>query len=154
MAQGIAGKLLRVKFGDKYIKCQLDATVNFTTNTTEDDPCKPDGESPEETARWIEREVDTQDWNVTVNHRSFLEEVGAQLDQSDIIELIVDGNIYGTVEVLTTPGQHNNEEDVVLEGPVVITDFSWNLPASGKANSDLTLSGNGKPAYDRIPVGS
>jgi len=154
MAQGIAGKLLRVKFGDKYIKCQLDATVNFTTNTTEDDPCKPDGESPEETARWVEREVDTQDWNVTVNHRSFLEEVGAQLDQSDIIELIVDGNINGTVEVLTTPGQHNNEEDVVLEGPVVITDFSWNLPASGIANSDLTLSGNGKPTYTRIPVGS
>ena len=154
MAQGIAGKLLRVKFGDKYIKCQLDATVNFTTNTTEDDPCKPDGESPEETARWVEREVDTQDWNVTVNHRSFLEDVGAQLDQSDIIDLIVDGTINGTVEVLTTPGQHNNDEDVILEVPVVITAFSWNIPASGKANSDLTLSGNGKPTYTRIPSGS
>lgn len=154
MAQGIAGKLLRVKFGDKYIKCQLDATVNFITNTTEDDPCKPDGTTPEETARWIEREVETQDFNITVNHRSFLEVVGLELTQSDIIELIVAGNLYGVVEVLTTPGQHTNAEDVVLEGPVVITDFTWNLPASGKANSDLTLSGNGKPTYTRIPVSS
>lgn len=154
MAQGIAGKLLRVKFDDKYIKCQLDATVNFITNTTEDDPCKPDGNTVEDTARWIEREVETQDLNITVNHRSFLDAVGAELTQSDIIDLIVGGNLYGVAEVLTTPGQHNNDEDVILEVPVVITDFSWNLPASGKANSDLTLSGNGKPTYDRIPAGS
>lgn len=148
----ISGKLLRVKFKDKYLKCQLDATLNMVINSSEDDPCKPDGDTVEGVNEWVQRTVDSQDWNITVNARAFLDEVGTQLDQNDLLEMIVDGDLFGDAEFLSTPGQHNNPVDMVVDGPVVITDFSLEAPASGKANYDLTLSGNGKPTATRIPA--
>lgn len=151
---GISGKLLRVKFGDKYLQCQLDATLNLLTNTSEDEACKPSGETPETATSWVTRTVDSQDWNISVNAQAFLDIVGAELAQSDILELIVDGDLEGTAEFLTTPGQHNNAEDIIFEGPVIIENFSLNAPATGKANYDLDLSGNGKPTFTRIPAGT
>lgn len=149
---GISGKLLRVKFGDKYIQCQLDATLNILVNTSEDEACKPSGETVEDVDSWVTRTVDSRDWNITVNAQAFLDAVGADMTQSDILELMVDGDLKGTAEFLTTPGQHTNPEDIVFEGPAVITNFSLNAPSSGKANYDLTLDGDGKPTFTRIPA--
>src|SRR3546814_443336 len=138
---GISGKLLRVKFGDKYIQCQLDATLNMTVNTTEDEACKPSGETPETSTSWITNTVDSQGWNISVNAQAFLDTVGTELTQADILELMVDGNLEGEAEFLSTPGQHNYPEDQLFEGTVLISDFSLNAPASGKANYDLSLLG-------------
>lgn len=151
---GISGKLLRVKFGDKYLQCQLDATLNVTVNTSEDETCKPSGATVESATSWITNTVDSVGWNISVNAKAFLATVGTELTQSDILELIVDGNLEGEAEFLTTPGQHNNPEDIVYEGNVIISNFSLNAPASGNANYDLDLLGQGKPTFTRIPSGT
>lgn len=149
---GISGKLLRVKFADKYLKCQLDATLNLTVNTTEDEACKPDGDTPETSASWVSNTVDSQGWNISVNSQAFLDAVDDQLTQADILELMVEGNLEGEVEFLSTPGQHNYPEDQLFEGTVLISNFSLNAPSSGVANYDLDLIGQGQPTFTRIPA--
>ena len=151
---GISGKLLRVKIGDKYLQCQLDATLNLITNTTEDEVCKPSGDTVETATSWVTRTVDSQDWNISVNAQAFLDTVGAELTQSDILESIIDGDLNVEVEFLSTPGQHSNDEDILFEGDAIIENFSLSAPATGKANYDLDLSGNGKPTVTRIPAGT
>lgn len=150
---GIAGKLLRVKFGDKYIKCQADATLNFTNNFDEDGGCKPTGDELVGEGSWIERVIDTQDWSVTVSARVFLDALaGSELTQADIIALNIAGNIDGEIEFLTTTGQHNQPNDIIITGPVVISSIALNAPYQGKATTDYEFQGNGQPTQSVIPV--
>lgn len=156
MNKGISGRLLRVKLGDKFLKCQLDATLNFTNAYEEDtEGCKPSGATPEK-GTWVTRDVDsvTQDWNLTVSARVFLDALaGSDIHQGDIMKLIVDGDLAVEVEFLTTTGQHTGATNMLFIGDGVIENFDLNAPVSGKADYTLTILGDDKPTYTQVAVG-
>lgn len=151
---GISGKLLRVKIGDEYLRCQLDATLTLSTTYEEEEGCKPDLAEPD-SGQWVQRDAAdaTQDWTLSVSARAFLEELaGASLHQGDILKLIVDGNLSVDVEFLSTPGQHSYGADFIFEGAGLIESFTFNAPVDGKATYDLDIVGNGKPSVSTIPA--
>lgn len=149
----ISGKLLRVKFDDKYIKCQLDASLTFNNTFDEEANCKPEGTEEVSNSSWTTRILESQDTTVTVNHRLFLDALGgAALTQSDLIALNIDGNVDGELEFLTTPGQHNELNNLVLTIPVVISSIGLEAPATGRASGTIEFLGNGKPTQSLLPV--
>jgi hypothetical protein len=152
----LSGKLLSVTVGGKKIRCQTDATLNLTTNLTEDDPCKPDDDTPLEEAGWTTRTVDSRDWNVTVSAKNFLDATSASnVDQRDLIDEFISGNLNAEIEFLSTPGQHPGDtEDVVYSGNAILATIAVNAPASGNSTSDYTFSGNGPLSSVRIPISS
>lgn len=154
MANGIAGRLLRARLDGDYFKCQMDLTVSLAANTSTDDPCKPEGATIEDSAPWDEPQIDSWGGTVTLNIRNFLEQSAPFINQSDILTYILDGHTTMDLDVLTTPGQHTNSEDVILSMSILITGYDWNAPAVGRANSDVTFTIVGKPTYERIPVSS
>lgn len=155
MAKGIAGKLMRVKLNDRFLACQLDCTVNFDNTFDEDEAnCKPSTAELVTGGSWVERdEIDTQDWSVTVNVRSFLEAFDEEeMIEAELVQANIDGNLDMEVQICTTPGQHNYPFDRIIEGNVKIGSIALNLPESGKATADITLPGNGKPEQTMVPV--
>ena len=149
----LAGKLLRVKFDDKYIKCQLDASLNFNNTFDEEGDCKPEDETLVGEGTWVTRALETQDFTLTVNHRLFLDALGgASLSQADLIALNISGNVYGEAEFLSTPGQHNEANNLVITLPVVISSIGLEAPATGRASGSIEFLGNGKPTQSILPV--
>jgi len=150
MAGGVAGKLWYVTLNGQRIKCQLDATLNFTTNVEEEDACKPEEDAIDQ-KQWVEREEVSRDWEITVNHRAFLDAV--QINQADIIDMYVNGDLKVTAGFVADPST-GYAQNQVFNGPGIITSAALNAPAAGKSNMDLTISANGAPTFTRIPVGS
>ncbi|WP_293933139.1 hypothetical protein [Sphingobacterium sp. UBA6645] len=149
----LAGKLLRVKFNDKYIKCQLDASLNFTNTFDEEGECKPEETTEVAEGTWVTRVLESQDHSITVNYRLFLDALGgASIGQADLVQLNIDGQVYGEAEWLTTPGQHSEANNQVIVLPVVISTLGLEAPATGRANGTLELLGNGKPTQSILPV--
>ncbi|MCY4781711.1 hypothetical protein ORI89_18820 [Sphingobacterium sp. UT-1RO-CII-1] len=151
---GIAGKLLRVKLGDKYIKCQADATATFTNTAVEEEDCKPDGSTLVTGGSWVNRdEAESQDWSLSVSSRVFLDALdGASVTQADLIAANIAGNLNFDVEFLTTPGQHNGENDLLISGNMFLSSISLNAVLTGKATTDIEFLGNGKPTQTVIPT--
>jgi|GEM_PF-2012911 Phage major tail protein 2. len=150
---GIAGKLLSVKFGDKRIKCQADCTLNFTNNYDEEEGCKPEGVTLVSEGTWIERTLNTQDWSVSVSQRMFLDDLGgASITPADIIALNIAGTVDAEIEVSTTPGQHNLENEYIVTGNVVIGSINLEAPITGKATAQYEFPGNGQPTQSLVPV--
>ncbi|WP_343321419.1 hypothetical protein [Sphingobacterium multivorum] len=150
---GIAGKLLRVKIGDKYFKCQADCTLNFTNNYDEEEGCKPSAETIQSEGTWIERTLNTQDWSVSVNQRMFLDDLaGAEVTPADIIAMNIAGNVNAEIEVCTTPGQHALENEYIVTGNVVIGSINLEAPITGKATAQYEFPGNGQPTQSLVPV--
>ena len=149
----VAGRLLRVKFNDKYIKCQLDATLTFTNNYEEEESCKPEDETLISDGDWVTRVLESQDHSLSVNSRLFLDALeGAALTQADLVALNIAGDVYGEAEFMTTPGQHNEANDLIITLPVVISSIELAAPGTGRATSSYEFQGNGKPTQSLIPV--
>ncbi len=149
----VAGKLLRVKFNDKYISCQLDATLTFTNNFEEDEECKPEDTTVVAEGSWITRILESQDHSLSVNSRLFLDALGgASLTQADLIALNIAGDIYGEAEFSTTPGQHSEANNLVIVLPVVISSIELSAPRTGRAGTSIEFLGNGKPTQSMLPV--
>ena len=151
---GLAGKAVRVRYENgKFLKCQLDVTLSTSNTYDEVEPCKP-GESDEETDLYIQRELQSQDTTVTVNQRAFIEANEEELTPVDLLELQIAGTVNAVIDVVTTPGKHDQPNDMVIEIPVVIGDQAWAFPNQGRSTNDITFLGNGKPVITLIPVGS
>lgn len=151
---GLAGKAVRVRYENgKFLKCQLDVTLSTSNTYEEVEPCKP-GETDEETDLYIQRELQSQDTNVTVNQRAFVEANEAEMSPVDLLELQIAGTVNAVIDVVTTPGKHDQPNDMVIEIPVVIGDQTWAFPNQGRSTNDITFLGNGKPVVTLIPVGS
>lgn len=149
----VVGKLLRVKFDDKYIKCQLDSTLNFTNTFEEEEECKPEGTELVTDGTWVKRVLETQDSSITVNTRLFLDALGgASLTALDLVKLNIDGNVYGEAEFLSSPGQHSEANNVLIVLPVVLSSIELSSPNAGRATSTIDLQGNGKPTFSMLPV--
>lgn len=151
MAGKLPGKLLAVTINGRKLRCQTNGTLTLGTSLTQDDPCKPDDVSTGTVAgQWETSTVNSRNWKIAIDAASFLDDL--RLNQMDLIELFVGGDLEVDVEFLTTPGDHDFPEDVIFSGSGLIDSLTLNAAAAGNSNYNVSITGNGAPAFSRIPV--
>lgn len=143
------GKLLALTVGGRKLRCQTNGTLTLGTSLTQDDPCKPDDVSTG-TATWESSVIDTQNWKISVDAASFLDDL--RENGFDLIEQAVSGSLNVEVEFLTTPGDHDFPEDVIFSGSGIMDTITLNTPAKGNSTYTVAITGNGEPSFTRIPV--
>lgn len=150
MAGSIAGNLIALKVGGQKLRCQTAGTLTIAVNTTTEPACKPDDATPPEQAGWTTQSNDSRTWNVSVDVKSFLDDL--QLSGHDIAALIIANDNEVEIAFGSTAGQHGNPENIVYTGPALITNWTWVAPATGGATHSITFQGNGPLAQSRVPV--
>lgn len=150
MAGSIAGNLIALTVRGQKLRCQTAGNLTITVNTTTDPACKPDDASAPETASWTDVTADSRTWQITCAMKAFLDDL--QLSGHDIAALIIANDMVVEVEFGSTPGQHDFPEDITYSGSALITNWSFDAPATGGATHDLTFVGKGALAQERVPV--
>lgn len=151
MAGKLPGKLLAVTIGGRKLRCQTSGTLTLGTSLTQDDPCKPDDVSTGSIeGEWETSSLNSRNWKIAVDASSFLDDL--RLNELDLIELFVGGELEVDVEFLTTPGDHAFPEDMIFSGSGLIDTLTLNAPAAGNSTYNVSITGNGAPAFTRVPV--
>lgn len=150
MAGPIAGNLIAVTVNGQKLRCQTAGTLTITVNTTTAAACKPDDATPPESASWVTATADSRAWNITCSMKAFLDDL--QLSGHDVAALIIANTPNVEVEFGSTAGQHDFPEDIVYSGPAIVSSWSFAAPGTGEATHDMTFTGNGALAQDRVPV--
>jgi len=137
-----------------WLNCQVDATLEISVDTDEDDPCKPSptdigtlGDIP-----WAEFTPSKRNWNISFSQKLMRNSLVAS--NIDISDLIITGKVYVEVEFMTTPGQTKSDYDFVYSGTGILTGFTLNAPGSGASTSDSTIQGTGPITKTVVPVTS
>ena len=150
----VEGKIIGVSVGGKWLLCQVDSTLAITVAMTEQDLCKPDGDTaPSGTNNipWINRTADSRDWNIKVSQNLIRQTLAAA--NFDFGQNLVNGNVYlDNVLFKTATGQTESDNAFVYSGSAIISDFSLSAPTKGGAKIDTTLTGNGPLTYTKTPV--
>jgi len=152
MAGVLQGKLIGVKINGSYLRCQTDATLAITVNTTDDDPCKPTEDDTTGSVSFVTHSIDSKAWTVTVTAKAFADQVVGLLDNGDIAALMI-GNpsVEMTFQTIQTT-DYDYSSIFVYEGSGTLTSFTHNAPAAGESTYDLEITGNGALTYVETPV--
>lgn len=155
MAGVLQGKLTGIKIGGSYIRCQTDATLTLTVNTTDADPCKPLETQSSNAANWVTHSTDTKAWTVSVTAKTFADQLVGTIDNSDISALMISGSpeVQMTFQTIRTT-DYNYASVFIYEGTGTLTSFTLNGPASGESTYDLEITGNGALTFVETPVTS
>lgn len=153
MAGAIQGKLIGVKLNGTYIRCQTDATLTITANTTDTDPCKPSEDEATNSASWITHSIDSKAWTVSVTAKAFADQLAGAIDNSDIAALMITGDpsVEMTFQTIKTT-DYDHDNIFVYEGTGTLTSFTHNAPSTGESTYDLEITGNGALTYTETPV--
>lgn len=151
----LRGNQVLVGTGDgEYFACQLDATVNYTANTTADEACKPDPtDATGGAVTYNTYTADSRDWSVTLSAKQFADEL--KLNNVDLNDIAFNGS--GTLDIVVrTVESDTYTHPLLLEwaGNVIITDLTNNFPQAGSATYDVTLQGNGNATFTKTPFTS
>lgn len=146
------GKIWQVKVGDKVIKCQTDATLNATVNTSENDPCKPTGELGDDIT-WLTYNEDSRGWEISFSGQAFADSITDPLTQADFLELFCSGDIKVEVDFYTNTSVKgfDGTQVITYSGEGLMTSISLNAPTAGVATYDVTIQGNGALTSSRVP---
>lgn len=139
----IAGKWVKLNINDTLVKCQLDLSLNFTNNTSTEDPCKP--EDPGLGATNNEYTIDSTDWTIDFSGKQMADELAmAGFDQTDLLDLILNGDSTMDIEISTVRNSTRYPYPVYITytGTVLLTEASLNWPATGSATYDASFQGN------------
>lgn len=153
MAGAIQGKLIGVKINGNYIRCQTDATLTITANTTDTDPCKPSEDEATNAASWVTHSTDSKAWTVSVTAKAFADVAAGVIDNSDVAAMMISGNpeVEMTFQTIRTT-DYDHDQIFVYEGSGTITSFTHNAPGAGESTYDLEITGNGALTYTETPV--
>lgn len=149
--QVLQGSLQAVTINGNRVQCEIDATLNVTTNTTETDPCKPLSTDAYKAARWVDTSVDSKAWTIDFSAKAFADAV--EINNLDILDLLVNGDNVVQVEFNTTQTtDYDFDEVATFSGEGILSDFSWNNPSAGESTYDVTITGKGAPTFTRTPI--
>lgn len=147
----IPGKIIGIMDGDKWLNCQVDATLNITVDVTEEDPCKPDpSDDAEGDVPWKFRTADARDWSVDFSQKLMRDSLAAA--NPNMGEQIILGNLDRTIQFRTAEGQTKSNYDFIYEGSGILTAHTVNAPAVGAATTDTSIAGNGPLTFVKVPV--
>lgn len=149
--QVLQGSLLAVTLNGTRIQCEIDSTLNVTTNTTETDPCKPASTEAYKAAKWTDASVDSKTWSLDFSAKAFADAV--EMNNADILELMVSGDPIVQIEFSTTQTtDFDFDEILTFSGEGILSDFTWNNPSTGESTYDVTVTGKGAPTFTRVSV--
>lgn len=153
MAGTLPGKLIGVKVNGTYIRCQTDATLTITIETTDDEPCKPTEADTTNGASWGSHSVGTKNWNVSVTGKTFADTVAGFIDNSAIAGLMITGDpsVEITFQTIKTT-DYDFDKTFIYEGTGTLSSFTQNAPIDGDATYDLEVTGNGALTYTEATV--
>lgn len=148
----LQGNLIGITVDDVYYRCQTDLTLNLTTNTNVEDPCKPAPGETDEGYEWDDPTITGQAWDATFSARSFADSVEG--NQADLIEKLVAGTVIAEIEVSINTGssQFDGTEQQLFTGTGIITGFTLNAGSADSSTYDTTILGKGKPNFVRTPI--
>lgn len=148
----LQGNQVQVRTAEGWFACQLDATVNYTANTTADDPCKPDpAEGADGSPRFNTYTIDSKDATVTLSAKAFADELA--MNNINLNEIAFNGD--GMLDIIVSSVQNNTyNHPLLLEwaGTVIISDLANNFPATGAATYDTTLQVTGDMTFTTTPL--
>lgn len=147
------GKLLSGTFNGLPLNCQTAGTLTVTVNTEEVPPCKPsEGESLADT-EWLDNDVVSRAWSLTIDGNQIADEVSGKVSHMDILEALVEGSPVGEFTFGTTQIEGYDHPYIwIFEGTGVITSFSAEGGETGAATYSLEITGKGKPTFVKTPV--
>ena len=153
MAGALQGKLIGVKLNGVYVRCQTDATLTITSNTTDTDPCKPGEDESTNASSWVTHSVDSKAWTLSVTAKSFADIQAGVLDNNDVAALMITGNpeVEITFQTIRTT-DYDHDAIFVYEGTGTLTSFTVNAPSTGESTYDIEVTGNGALTFTETPV--
>lgn len=149
----LQGKLVKLKVGGKPFECELDMTLNFTANTSEEDPCKPaEGASMGDV--WVDANVVSKAWDATVSAKAMVDALTTYSGIDKLIATFVNGSIIVevTVETNSTSDDYDQPQTMLFTGTAIMSGLTFNAPQDGAATGDVTFTGKGKPTYTQTTV--
>lgn len=151
----IPGHLFGFSINGVKIRCQADATLNITVNTSEDDLCKPENDEIADGnfVPWTTSTADSRTWNLDISAAMLRDTFAPANDNVAIDKMIIDGSIYvDDIEFGTAPGQKFATFGVLYSGSGLLTGFTLNAPVTGAATQDITILGSGPLVRTTIPM--
>lgn len=149
----LPGNLIGVKIAGQYYNCQTQCDLTITTNITKNPACKPNPGAAS-TLGWDTNNADSQSWGATFSAQSFLDSITGFKNNNDLMKLLVAGNVYGDVIILTNDVATTAlayDHDFMFEGNGIIASFKLNGPSAGASTYDVSITGNGAPTFTLIP---
>lgn len=149
----LQGKLIKLKVGGKPFECELDMTLNFTANTTEEDPCKPaDGASVGDV--WVDSNITSKAWDATVSAKTMVDSLATFTGIDKLMQAFINTSaiVEVTVETNSTSADYNQPQTMLFTGTAIMTGLTLNAPQDGASTGDVTFTGKGKPTYTQTTV--
>lgn len=132
--------------------CNTELTLNMTSETTTEPPCKPNSTDSYKGANWNTVTVTSKGWEVTGTIRTVGDAPAAgQYKHSYITDKFIQGgNVqvsFGTTE--TTDFDFQEVETFTGEG--IVTSVTYNAPQGQESGTvDFTITGNGELTHDVV----
>lgn len=148
----IAGKIIGVMIDDEWLQCQAEATFNGTVNTSEDPICKDLESDDTNDIPFKDFTPDTREWSIDVSSALLKDSFTILNAGVNLIKKFIDGNVViDSVMFRTKVGQQFADNDMIIEGSAILTNFSITAPATGSNTTSATFQGTGAPTYSFPP---
>lgn len=150
MANALQGKLLYLKIDGKELECQTDLTLNMTTNTADEEACKPLSTETNNAALWVKRSVSSKEWDASVSAKTFIADVTANnTNASELLGLFITGDNMVEVTIQTNEGndEYGQPKSGVFTGSAIMNGLTLNGPSEGDSTVDITFISNGEPTW-------
>lgn len=147
----VQGKVYQVKINGEAIECQTDATLNFNTNTSEKELCKPSGAVGDDVT-WVGYNIDSQGWDISFSGQSFADSlVNAN---ANLISLFIKGDVLLEVDFWTNTAVKGFDGDQIqlYSGKGIMTAITLNAPTTGASTYDVTIQGTGPITETLTPI--
>lgn len=150
MNNSYSGKVIGVRLGTTWLRCQTEAKLSQSAAVTEDDACKPDFGSDTGVSS-ITRTLDSVDWQLTFSAKTLAD--GAPGTYKALATAFVQKKLAVEIMFMTNTGVRTAgiAEDFVFDGSGIITAFDINAPATGSSTYDVTIVGNGDLTFTSVP---
>lgn len=147
----IAGNIIGVMIGNKWLQCQAEATLNMVANTSEDAICK-ELENPTTDVPWKTFTLDSREWSIDVS-QSLLKDSFTTLNNAvNLGKIFIDGDLeIASILFRTKTNQQFADNDMIYEGSAILTNFSITAPDTGANTTSATFQGNGELTYSFPP---
>lgn len=149
----LQGKLIKLKVGGKPFECELDMTLNFTANTTEEDPCKPaDGASVGDV--WVDANITSKTWEASVSAKTMVDSLATFTGIDKLLQAFINTSaiVEVTVETNSTSDDYDQPQTMLFTGTAIMSGLTLNAPQDGASTGDVTFTGKGKPTYTQTTV--
>jgi hypothetical protein len=151
--QTLEARLIGVEIAGSYQNCQTTCDLTVGTSVTKNPVCKPNP-TGSLAIPWETSTVDSLNWSMTMSANTFLDSLDGVKNQSDLLALMIAGNLNVDVDFLTSAPLTESEgygNDFLYSGPAILATIKVNAPASGPSTYDVTLTGNGPLAGGLVP---